>query len=89
MVGMGSPSSRRWRCPASRIWRLGLIVAGLAIGGGIGAVIARRIAMTAMPQLVAAFHSSSASPPCSWRGALYAPEAFGIGERRAIHGCRR
>jgi NAD(P) transhydrogenase subunit beta len=65
---------------------LGLIVLGLVVGGGIGAVIARRIAMTAMPQLVAAFHSLvGLAAVFVAAGALYAPEAFGIGERGAVH----
>ena len=59
---------------------------GLAIGGGIGAVIARRIAMTAMPQLVAAFHSLvGLAAVMVAAAAIYAPESFGIGTVGEIH----
>ena len=64
-----------------------LIVIGIAIGGGIGAVIARRIAMTAMPQLVAAFHSLiGLAAVLVASAALYSPHSFGIGEVGQIHG---
>ncbi|PIO97526.1 pyridine nucleotide transhydrogenase, beta subunit [uncultured Pleomorphomonas sp.] len=64
-----------------------LIVVGLAIGGGVGAFIARKIAMTAMPQLVAAFHSLvGLAAVLVAAAALYAPEAFGIGLPGSIHG---
>jgi NAD(P) transhydrogenase subunit beta len=59
---------------------------GLVIGGGAGAFIARKIAMTAMPQLVAAFHSLVGfAAVMVAAGALYAPESFGIGSVGAIH----
>jgi len=58
---------------------LGLIAGGVLIGGGTGAVIAYRVPMTAMPQLVAAFHSLVGMAACLVAvGAVYAPEAFGI-----------
>ncbi|MEO3384743.1 NAD(P)(+) transhydrogenase (Re/Si-specific) subunit beta [Mesorhizobium sp. CAU 1741] len=63
-----------------------LIIAGLAVGGGAGAVIARRIAMTSMPQLVAAFHSLvGLAAVLVAAAAVYAPESFGIGMVGHIH----
>ena len=64
-----------------------LVVVGVAIGGGFGAVLARRIEMTKMPQLVAFFHSLvGLAAVLVAAGALYAPQAFGIGTPGDIHG---
>src|SRR5450432_2310895 len=64
-----------------------LVVFGLAIGGGGGAVIARRVPMTSMPELVAAFHSLvGMAAVLVAAGAFYAPEAFDIGTPGNIHG---
>jgi NAD(P) transhydrogenase subunit beta len=64
-----------------------LVVVGMTIGGGTGAVIARRVPMTSMPELVAAFHSLvGMAAVLVAAGALYAPTAFDIGTVGAIHG---
>ena len=49
------------------------------IGGGIGTVVAKRIQMTALPQLVAAFHSLvGAAAVCVACAAFLSPREFGI-----------
>ncbi|MGZ8395704.1 MAG: NAD(P)(+) transhydrogenase (Re/Si-specific) subunit beta, partial [Rhodoplanes sp.] len=64
-----------------------LVILGLAVGGGIGATIARRVPMTSMPELVAAFHSLvGMAAVLVAAGALYAPSAFSIGTVGHIHG---
>ena len=63
-----------------------LVIGGLVLGGGIGAVIARRVPMTSMPELVAAFHSLvGMAAVLVAAAAFYAPAAFGIGTRGDIH----
>ena len=62
-----------------------MVLGGLALGGIFGAVMARRISMTSMPQLVAFFHSLVGLAAVLVAGAaFYSPDAFGIGSEGAI-----
>jgi NAD(P) transhydrogenase subunit beta len=87
MVGMAiAIATTLWVAGVSDVVSWVLIVAGLAVGGGIGAVMARTVKMTDMPQLVAAFHSLvGLAAVFVAAAALYAPAAFGIGEPDHIH----
>jgi NAD(P) transhydrogenase subunit beta len=63
-----------------------LIIAGLGTGAVIGGITAKRIPMTAMPQLVAAFHSLvGLAAVFVAAAAYYAPDAFGIASNGVIH----
>jgi len=56
------------------------IICALAIGGSIGSIIAYRVSMTAMPQLIAGFHSFvGLAAVLVALSAFYNPEAFGLG----------
>ena len=58
---------------------VGMILAGMAVGAAIGAVIARRVQMTQMPELVAAFHSLvGLAAVLIAISAIHAPAAFGL-----------
>ncbi len=87
MVGMGIAIVTTLMVAAPSDWISWLlIIAGLGIGGGIGAYMARTVKMTDMPQLVAAFHSLvGLAAVFVAAAALYAPEAFGIGIPGDIH----
>ena len=63
-----------------------IIAGGIAVGGVAGAVVAQKIKMTAMPQLVAFFHSLvGLAAVLVAAAALYAPESYGIGVTGAIN----
>ena len=84
MIGMGLAILTTLALP--QVSNYGLIITGIIIGGGIGAVIANKIAMTALPQLMAAFHSLvGLAAVCVAAAAFYNPEAFHIGILGNIH----
>ncbi len=86
MAGMAIAALATLAHPAMLLSGVGLIVLGVVIGGAIGAVVARRVNMTALPQLVAAFHSLvGLAAVFVAASALNAPQSFGIGTPHHIH----
>jgi len=62
------------------------IIVAIGIGGGIGVAIANKIEMTALPQLMAAFHSLvGLAAVFVAAAAFYNPAAYGIGVPGNIH----
>src|SRR5690606_23364678 len=86
MIGMGIAVVTTLLLARPSFGGFALIVLGIAIGGSIGAVIAKRIPMTSMPQLVAAFHSLvGLAAVLVAAAAVYSPESFGVGTIGHIH----
>jgi NAD(P) transhydrogenase subunit beta len=86
MIGMAiAIGTTLWVAGVYDLLTWSMIAGGLLIGGLFGAVMARRISMTAMPQLVAFFHSLVGLAAVLVAGAaFYSPDAFGIGSEGAI-----
>ena len=86
MIGMGVAVVATLLHHGMSGWGFALIALGILIGGGIGTAVALRIQMTALPQLVAAFHSLvGLAAVFVAAAALNAPEAFNIGSPGHIH----
>ena len=63
----------------SAVTGLGWVLAGLVVGGGLGTIMAKRVEMTKMPELVAFMHSMSGLAAVAIAVAVVAePDAFGI-----------
>ena len=86
MIGMGIAIVATLLNHGMGGWGFALITLGILIGGGIGTALALRIQMTALPQLVAGFHSLvGLAAVFVAAAALNAPEAFNIGTPGHIH----
>ncbi|MEK9672877.1 MAG: NAD(P)(+) transhydrogenase (Re/Si-specific) subunit beta [Rhodospirillaceae bacterium] len=69
------------------VMSFGMIVLAILIGGAVGTIVALRIQMTALPQLVAAFHSLvGMAAVFVATAALYNPSAYGLGKAGEIAG---
>src|SRR4051794_21613137 len=86
MIGMAIAIIATFAHHGMSLSGIALIIPAMIIGGGVGTFVALKIKMTALPQLVAAFHSLvGLAAVFVAAAALNAPEAFGIGTLGNVH----